>query len=201
MGKKIRSTIATIITVIAVLFTIMAVFTILTTEKGKAPEMFGMSAMVVVSGSMEPEIPVGSVILVKKCEPADVAEGDIISFYSRDESIRGQINTHRVIGIEELDGQYQFETKGDANVNSDAVAVLGEDLIGRVVGISPIFGKLAKIVSSRLGMLLVIVVPLAIIFALNAKDVAKIYKETLKEEAALEEQKRSGRSDEKDEEE
>ncbi len=201
MGKKIRGTIATIITVIAVLFTIMAVFTILTTEKGKAPEMFGMSAMVVVSGSMEPEIPVGSVILVKKCEPADVAEGDIISFYSRDESIRGQINTHRVIGIEELDGQYQFETKGDANVSSDAVAVLGEDLIGRVIGISSIFGKLAKIVSSRLGMLLVIVVPLAIIFALNAKDVAKIYKETLKEEAALEEQKRSGRSDEKDEEE
>ena len=201
MGKKIRGTIATIITVIAVLFTIMAVFTILTTEKGKAPEMFGMSAMVVVSGSMEPEIPVGSVILVKKCEPADVAEGDIISFYSRDESIRGQINTHRVIGIEELDGQYQFETKGDANVSSDAVAVLGEDLIGRVIGISSIFGKLAKIVSSRLGKLLVIVVSLAIIFALNAKDVAKIYKETLKEEAALEEQKRSGRSDEKDEEE
>ncbi len=182
MGKKIRSYIATIIVVIAMLFTVMAAFTIFTTQPGKAPEMFGYSMLRVISGSMEPEIPTGALILVKTCEASDIAEGDVISFYSRDVSIAGQINTHRVVGIE-FDGvQYQFETKGDANLNADSFAVYGDDVIGKVVGVSGLLGKLASLVGSRVGMLILIVIPLAIIFAINLKDVKKAYKESLAEE-------------------
>lgn len=184
MGKKIRSHIATIIVVMALLFTVIVAFTIFTTQPGKAPVIMGYSMMRVVSGSMEPEIPTGALILVKTCEASEVAEGDVISFYSRDVSIAGQINTHRVVGIE-FDGvQYQFETKGDANLNADAFAVYGEDLIGKVVGVSGLLGMLASLVGSRVGMLILIVIPLAIIFIINLKDVKKAYTDSLAEEKA-----------------
>ena len=184
MGKRIRSTISTIIVVMALLFTALVAFTIFTTKPGEAPELFGYSMLRVVSGSMEPEIPTGSLIWVKSCEPSEVAEGDVISFYSRDVSIAGQINTHRVIAIEFDGAGYQFETKGDANLNADSFAVYGSDIIGKVVHVSIILGKLAALVGSRAGLLVIVVIPLAIIFVINLKDVKKAYKESLAEEKA-----------------
>ncbi len=204
MAKKILNKIATIITILAVLFTIIAVFTIFTTERGKAPEVFGFSMFRVVSGSMEPEIKTGSLIFVKSCEPSEVETGDVITFYSRDVSIEGQINTHRVINVSVEDGNYQFETKGDANLNTDSFAVYGEDLIGKVVGQSYLLGKLTFAVGSKLGMFLIIVVPLALIFIINIKEVVKTYKITLKEEEAAlkkEIEKSSTESDDNSEEE
>ena len=184
MSKKIRSTISTIIVVLALLFTALVAFTIFTTQPGKAPEMFGYSMLRVVSGSMEPEIPTGSLIWVKTCEPSEVEEGDVISFYSRDVSIQGQINTHRVIAVEFDGAEYQFETKGDANLNADSFAVYGSDVIGKVVHVSSILGKLAALVGSRVGLLVIVVIPLAIIFIINLKEVKKAYKDALAEEKA-----------------
>lgn len=184
MRKKIRSTISTIIVVLALLFTALVAFTVFTTKPGEAPELFGYSMLRVVSGSMEPEIPTGSLIWVKSCEPSEVAEGDVISFYSRDVSIAGQINTHRVVAIEFDGAEYQFETKGDANLNADSYAVYGSDIIGKVVHVSKAFGMLAALVGSRVGLLLIVVVPLAIIFLINLKEVKKAYKEALAEEKA-----------------
>ena len=182
--KKIRSTISTIIVVLALLFTALVAFTIFTTKPGEAPELFGYSMLRVVSGSMEPEIPTGSLIWVKACEPSEVAEGDVISFYSRDVSIAGQINTHRVIAIEFDGAEYQFETKGDANLNADSFAVYGSDVIGKVVHVSSVLGKLAALVGSRVGLLIIVVIPLAVIFIINLKEVKKAYKDALAEEKA-----------------
>lgn len=183
MAKKALNIISTIVTVLAVCFAILAVFTVLTTQSGKAPEIAGYSAMCVVSGSMEPEIPVGALVLVKSCAPEQVSVGDVISFYSNDAAIRGQINTHRVTQIEvSTDGAYQFATKGDANDNEDAYPVYGDELIGRVVGVSTLLGGIIRLAGSKLGMFLIIVVPLLIIFIINARDVVKLFRQSIKEE-------------------
>ena len=46
------------------------------------PGLFGIKTYYVVSGSMEPQIPVGSMIYVRECEPSKLKEGDIITFSS-----------------------------------------------------------------------------------------------------------------------
>ncbi len=99
--------------------------------KGEVPSVFGISVVKIVSGSMEPEIPSGSYILVKKTKPEDVKKDDIITFYSEDKTIYGLPNTHRVIDIvKSEDGGYIYTTKGDANVIKDSVPASSTNLIG-----------------------------------------------------------------------
>ena len=45
------------------------------------PRLFGFQTYAIVSGSMEPEIPVGSIVYAKAAEPEAVTPGDIIVFY------------------------------------------------------------------------------------------------------------------------
>jgi signal peptidase I len=82
------------------------------------PRFFPYQALVVRSGSMEPTLPIGSVVFYRQIEAADVHVGQIIVFAEPgDPSIR---ITHRVYKIvHAADGTY-FETKGDANALPDS---------------------------------------------------------------------------------
>ena len=98
---------------------------------GRVPSVFGYSVINIISSSMEDEIPTGSYILIKRVDPEEIEENDIICFYSRDPQIYGIPNTHRVVEepIATEDG-IEFVTKGDANPAPDPVRARGEDLIG-----------------------------------------------------------------------
>ena len=72
----------------------------------------------VVSGSMEPGIPVGSAIYVQAVEPEAVEEGDVIAFYSGTSVI-----AHRVVRNQTVEGE--FTTKGDANEQEDMNPEIG----------------------------------------------------------------------------
>ncbi len=102
--------------------------------RGEVPQLFGYSVMRIVTGSMEPEIPTGSYILVKDCDPQDVQQGDVICFYSDDIAIYNMPNTHRVVQPPALvDGELTFTTQGDANPVPDTTPVSAQRLIGRYV--------------------------------------------------------------------
>lgn len=89
-----------------------------------APRLVGIESYVVLSGSMEPSIPVGSVIYSAKSDNIDV--GDVISFrYSPDYPTI----THRIIG---KDGD-NWITKGDANESVDMVTVSEEMCSGKMI--------------------------------------------------------------------
>ena len=111
------------------------------------PRFLGYEAYTVVSGSMEPEIPVGSVIYVQPvAEPREVQEGEVIAFYSN-----GVVVSHRVV-----QNQYfyeEFVTKGDANTQEDINSVSYRDLIGRVSYHVPYVGRLMTIYTSSVGKL------------------------------------------------
>lgn len=87
---------------------------------GKTASIFGYSVLKVVSGSMEPSIHEGDYIYIKRTDTDSLKAGDIISFYSQDDSIKGEINTHR---ISEVLSDGTFVTKGDANKTEDSVTV------------------------------------------------------------------------------
>ena len=52
------------------------------------PRVFGYQIYTVISGSMEPAIPVGSLLYIQKMEPEEVAEGEVVAYYGDRKSTR-----------------------------------------------------------------------------------------------------------------
>ena len=113
------------------------------------PRLFGYEIYHVITGSMEPEIPVGSIIYVEKVVPRELQTDDIIAFHSRDSVI-----THRVVQNNSVEGE--ITTKGDANAGEDMNAVAYNDVIGRVAKHYPMLGALMELYSSTMGKLYLI---------------------------------------------
>lgn len=111
-----------------------------------APRLLGYGIYEVVSGSMEPEIPVGSVIYVKAADPEEIGEGEIIAFWRNDSVI-----THRV--LENHHPEKEFITKGDANAGEDLAPIPYHDLIGKVGFHLPVLGSMMTLLASTAGKL------------------------------------------------
>ncbi len=123
----------------------------------------GIRQYVVLTGSMEPEIPVGSVCFVRSRYPfSEVSAGDIITF--RD--VSGAVVTHRAARLEEN----RIFTKGDANNLEDENPVTAENFLGKAVLTVPGLGKPLRFLRSRTGMLLFAAVILLLILADHRLD-------------------------------
>ncbi len=129
--------------------------------------------MVVQSGSMEPVIKMGSMIVVKPSE--DYKIGDMISFMNRVE--REESITHRIIDLEVIEGESFYVTKGDANEDPDPRRVAKRDIIGKVLFSIPYFGYAVDFAKKPLGFALIIILPASIIILDEAR---KIYEEIKK---------------------
>jgi len=195
MAKKILGTILNVVCILIIVLAVAVLFSVVTTPKGQPPQVLGFSGFRVLTGSMEPAIPTDSFVLVKHVDASQIRENDVISFYSTDETLRGAVNTHRVIGIREENGQIVFETKGDANVIADKVPVAASNLIGRVVFVSHLLGVLVRLISNPLVFAAVIVIPLLIIIFMNIRGMAKDVKALVAEEEA--EEKKAAESGER----
>ena len=104
----------------------------------------GIEVYNVVSGSMEPSIPTGSMVFVRPVDWEALEPGDVIAFDSE-----GTVTTHRVVEIRFVEGE--FITKGDANPTEDITAVPFDSLIGRVERHIPYLGEITAILASPLG--------------------------------------------------
>ena len=119
----------------------------------------------VLSGSMEPVLNVGGVVVVKPVQPSDISAGDIISFHSGETLI-----THRVTDAVSNRGELYFVTKGDANEEPDILPVPAENVVGNVIFDAPYLGYLSAFVKTRLGLILTIFLPGALIIALELRS-------------------------------
>lgn len=158
-------------------FTVFA--SVLGATAGKAPSVLGFSVFQVQSGSMEPEIPIGGIVIVHRKKPSDLKIGDVISFYSNDTTISGEVNTHRIIEIKDSDsGEKIFRTKGDANDAPDTAAVFETDLIGKViVNIGSVGGSVLGVLRNPKIIFIFLVLPLLLITTGEAVNLAKIIAE------------------------
>ena len=89
--------------------------------KNSVTKIFGYGFLVVVTGSMEPEIKSGELIIIKDSSEYDV--GDIITY-----EIDGYLVTHRIVKIEEN----QITTKGDSN-NEEDLEINDNQVVGKVI--------------------------------------------------------------------
>ena len=142
-----RSPIGRLLTVIGSVILAAAIIVCLALA---APRLAGIDSYVVVSGSMEPAIPVGSMVYSKACDPAELGEGDIIVFYETMGS--GVPVTHRIVENDTDKGE--IITKGDANAQADLAPVIYNNVTGKVVMHVPYLGLLAAPLSTMILSLL-----------------------------------------------
>lgn len=90
--------------------------------------VFPVKPIAVASGSMEKELYVGDVVIVKKCNANDIVNGDIIQY-----QMKGYTVIHRVIEKKQKNGEYYFTTKGDNNPSEDKESVKEEQVLGKVI--------------------------------------------------------------------
>ena len=118
------------------------------------PRFLGYEIYNVISGSMEPEIPVGSIVYVEPVDPSVMSEGDIIAFASG-----GSIVIHRVVTNHLVD--QDIVTKGDANEQEDLEPIPYPNIRGRVVRHYPILGQLMMVYASNPGKVLLLCLALS----------------------------------------
>ncbi|MBQ7625125.1 MAG: signal peptidase I [Clostridia bacterium] len=184
--KKALNVLLNVISVAIIVLAVIMLVTVLFTKPGQAPSIMGFSIFRVLSGSMEPTIPVNSMIMVKKVDPEAVKVGDVITFYSTDPSLNGAINTHRVIEITEESGELAFVTQGDANVVKDDYLTLSRNLIGKVIFKSRAIGFIVTLAANPVIFIPVIILPLVVLLVVNVVKTVRISKEMIKEEDAEE---------------
>ena len=115
-------------------------------------KLIGLTPYTVLSGSMEPEYHVGSVIYVTKVEPEELKERDCITYHMSN----GSVVTHRIIEVKKADnGELTFRTKGDANENPDGYQP-ASSVIGKAVFSIPYLGYLSDFVQRPVGLIVVV---------------------------------------------
>lgn len=126
--------------------------------------------MMVQSGSMEPTIKTGSIVIVKPAD--DYKIGDIITFKT---GVKDKIpTTHRIYDIKVNEGVPFYITKGDANNAPDDREIAKKDIIGRVRLILPYIGYAIDFAQKPAGFILIIIIPAALIIG---DEIRKIYKQ------------------------
>ncbi|MBR3163472.1 MAG: signal peptidase I [Clostridia bacterium] len=88
--------------------------------------IFPIKPVAIATGSMEKEICVGDVAIIKKCNANDVNVGDIIEY-----QMEGYTVIHRIIEKKQKNGEFYFVTKGDNNSTPDKEEVREDQLIGK----------------------------------------------------------------------
>lgn len=109
------------------------------------PALSGATPMTILTQSMEPTYPPGTLIIVKPVAVDEIAVGDAITFQI--ESGKPEVVTHRVISISIVDGEPSFVTKGDNNAVADVKPVLPVQVRGTVWYSVPYVGHINTIVN------------------------------------------------------
>lgn len=110
------------------------------------PKLLGCRVYAIVSGSMNPAIPVNSVVFVQSAAPEEIQPGTVVAYQSGDSVV-----VHRVAENHTVEGK--LVTKGDANVQPDPLPVAYNSVLGTVAGHIPLVGLYAGALNTLPGKL------------------------------------------------
>jgi len=165
-------------------FVAIVVFIALILLGGILPIPGKLEIKIVQSGSMEPTIKTGALVVIKPESSYKV--GDIITF-GKDTKTEVP-TTHRIIGDKVIDGVLIYTTKGDANEDKDTREVRKDEIIGKTIFSVPYLGYIMDFAKKPLGFILLVGLPaLYIVYDEVAKIVAEVKKLRKKNESNIEE--------------
>jgi signal peptidase len=122
-----------------------------------APSFLGYGSLTVLSGSMEPTLHVGDVVVERRVPPLALRVGDVVTF--RDPANPGRLYTHRVVSMSASEGSVAFVTRGDANTGVERWSIPEGGSVGRVEYRIPLLGYVTNRAGSRFGRFALIVLP------------------------------------------
>ena len=140
--------------------------------------------LVVTSGSMEPEVSVGSMVLVRPSARYEV--GDIVTYKQAGETSKSETTTHRIVAIDEEGGAKRFQTRGDANNSADAALISADQIIGKYYFGVAIIGYLIQYLKTLPGLILIIIIPSTIIIYEELRKIGREMKSIKKRKSESE---------------
>ncbi|MCJ0901932.1 signal peptidase I [Rhodococcus sp. ARC_M6] len=125
------------------------------------PRLTGSTAYTVLTGSMEPTMPPGTLIVVKRTPNEDLNTGDVITF----QPVSGEpgVVTHRIEGIYYTgEGERRIHTRGDNNPIADSWSLVPEQIRGRVIYSVPYLGRVNTVINGQSRSILITGVAVAL---------------------------------------
>lgn len=175
--KKVWSILSTILIAVIIACT---VFLVVVKFVGETPSVFGYNFYYIITGSMEPTLAVGDIILSKETSVDKLEVGDVVTFEGESGELDGKIVTHRIQSIYDEDGQTFVVTKGDANAINDP-PIRAEAVLSVMKCKVPLLGKLIGIINTPIGFLLLIVSPLLISLIKEIIELIQAFRSTKEE--------------------
>ena len=123
------------------------------------PIVSGIRFLTVITGSMSPTIPVGTIIVVLPAPATAVKPGQVVAYRMPDNP--QLVVTHRVVEV--IPQPLGFKTKGDANQAADSYAVPPGNLIGVVDHWVPNLGNALRFIQTPVGFILFTVLPVIVL--------------------------------------
>ncbi|WP_052436659.1 signal peptidase I [Georgenia sp. SUBG003] len=120
--------------------TVLVVAVALAVALALVPRLLGGGALTVLTGSMEPTLSPGDMVVVRPVEVGDVGIGDVVTFQPVSDD--PTLITHRVVAKQVGSSGTTFVTRGDANGADDA-PIVADQIMGEVVYHVPYVGHLA----------------------------------------------------------
>ena len=156
--------ISVILWAIILLAALYAFTTMATKDDQSVASILGYTPLVVETDSMKPTFESGDLIFIKKCDTSKLNEGDIITFHTIIDN-QYALNTHRIQKIDEVNGVRSYTTIGDNNNGiADQHVISDGDIVGKYIGHVSGLGKVMNFLSSSMGFLIVIVLPMLLFF-------------------------------------
>lgn len=163
--KRIGTIVISVILWAIILLAALYAFTTMATKDDQSvSRILGYTPMTVESDSMKPTFCKGDLIFIKKCDTSKLKEGDIITFHTIIDN-QYALNTHRIQKIDEVNGVRSYTTIGDNNNGvADQHVISDGDIVGKYVGHISNLGKVMSFLSSSMGFLIIIVLPMLLFF-------------------------------------
>ena len=150
MNKSVINALKAISTFLVIVAVVLAFFI-------SGIRFLGFQVFGVLTGSMEPTYPTGSLIYVKPVDQNELRVNDIIT-YSLSPNV---IATHRIVELVQDDHNpsvVRYRTKGDANREVDTSLVSYGNIIGKAMFCVPMLGNLASYIQEPPGIYIAILV-------------------------------------------
>lgn len=136
------------------------------------PTMQGSTRfLIVLSGSMSPDINSGDIVITNSINPEEIEMNDVITFVYPDNP--DNYVTHRVVDITYEQGVLGFLTKGDANEDPDTYIVSSSEVVGKVGFVIPYLGYLPYFAKSLYGFLIFIIIPGSLLMINEMRKIIK----------------------------
>lgn len=134
----------------------------------------GWRAFIVLSPSMEPAIPTGSLVITQLISPKSLKVGDVITFIRPDKT--REFITHRIAQISQNGDVAIITTKGDNNKAPDNWILAGGGVVGKLQYSIPYLGYLLSLTKTKVGIVIFILIPSFIILYLEFYNISTLLK-------------------------